>query len=347
MEPDASGEGEFTQVFIKGDQNPACNPERSLLILCKGRETVNLRPEPVSVAQLTSSSPPLSNMPQDDIVMIEDDRPPMLPVHLSDQSSSSSHEDMGFVVGNQVPWIHELPSHNECSLSPDTDADGSFQREGFGRQSMSEKRTKQFENPAQLEIVKTRKSKSMDLGTSEQEVGPSLGLKKSSSLESLQTAVAEASLSGDVNVHRPRQHINRGRGCNESFRAAIDKSYDTSVAVATEEDIGMETLDEDTEGSTRSGRDSLSTTGDPHSPVSLGPGHRPRDDGRLQPPPPEQRSRRKKKKEPEAEEESVDGSGKSPMDGKEREKGRGKKGVLKGLGDMFRMLPGLITGLSP
>ena len=78
-------------------------------------------------------------------------------------------------------------------------------------------------------------------GTSEQEVGPSLGLKKSSSLESLQTAVAEASLNGDINVHRPRPHINRGRGCNESFRAAIDKSYDTSVAVATEEDIGMET----------------------------------------------------------------------------------------------------------
>ncbi|CAL8293354.1 unnamed protein product [Lota lota] len=285
---------------------------------------------------------PTVNMPQDDIVMIEDDRPPILPVHLSDQSSSSSHEDMGFVVGNQVPWIHELPSHNECSLSPDTDADGSFQREGFGRQSMSEKRTKQFENPAHLEIVKTRKSKSMDLGTSEQEVGPSLGLKKSSSLESLQTAVAEVSLNGDINVHRPRPHINRGRGCNESFRAAIDKSYDTSVALATEEDIGMETLDEDTEGSTRSGRDSLSATGDP---VSPGPGRRPRgsntsrDDCRLQPPPPENRSRRKKKKEQEGEEETADWSGqekKTQRDGKEREKGRGKKGVLKGLGDMFR-----------
>ena len=53
---------------------------------------------------------------------------------------------------------------NSSSLSPDADADGSFQREGFGRQSMSEKRIKQYENPAQLEIVKTRKSKSMDLG---------------------------------------------------------------------------------------------------------------------------------------------------------------------------------------
>lgn len=26
--------------------------------------------------------------------------------------------------------------------------------------------------------------------------------------------------------HRPRQNMVRGRGCNESFRAAIDKSYD-------------------------------------------------------------------------------------------------------------------------
>ncbi|CAL8312094.1 unnamed protein product [Merluccius merluccius] len=282
---------------------------------------------------------PTVNMPQDDIVMIEDDRLPILPVHLSDQSSSSSHEDMGFVVGNHMPWIHEVPGPNECSLSADTDADGSFQREGFGRQSMSEKRTKQFENPAQLEIVKTRKSKSMDLesnkthaaavsstGTSEQEVGPSLGLKKSSSLESLQTAVAEASLNGDINVHRPRPHINRGRGCNESFRAAIDKSYDTTVAAAAEEDNSMETCDGD--------------------PVSPGPAGRwpagsdtSRDDCRPQPPP-ENRTRRKKKKDPEAEEDAADWSGqerKPERDGKEREKGRGKKGgVLKGLGDMFR-----------
>lgn len=52
-------------------------------------------------------------MPQDDIVMIEDDRPPLLPAHLSDQSSSSSHDDMGFVGEYPVPWIHELPGQNE------------------------------------------------------------------------------------------------------------------------------------------------------------------------------------------------------------------------------------------
>lgn len=73
-------------------------------------------------------------------------------------------------------------------------------------------------------------------------MGPSLGLKKSSSLESLQTAVAEATLNGDLPFHRPRPRIIRGRGCNESFRAAIDKSYDRPAAAAVEEDDeGMET----------------------------------------------------------------------------------------------------------
>ncbi|TNN75160.1 Partitioning defective 3 [Liparis tanakae] len=62
---------------------------------------------------------PTVNMPQDDVVMIEDDRPPLLPAHLSDQSSSSSQEDMGFVGEDPVNWVHELASPNEwvgCSF---------------------------------------------------------------------------------------------------------------------------------------------------------------------------------------------------------------------------------------
>ncbi|XP_048049324.1 partitioning defective 3 homolog B isoform X4 [Megalobrama amblycephala] len=58
------------------------------------------------------------------------------------------------------------------------------------------------------------------------ELGPTLGLKKSSSLESLQTAMTEAKRNELLPFHRPRPHMVRGRGCNESFRAAIDKSYD-------------------------------------------------------------------------------------------------------------------------
>ncbi|XP_073502501.1 partitioning defective 3 homolog B isoform X2 [Phyllobates terribilis] len=57
------------------------------------------------------------------------------------------------------------------------------------------------------------------------DLGPRLGLKKSSSLESLQTAVAEVK-KNELPFYRPRPNMVRGRGCNESFRTAIDKSYD-------------------------------------------------------------------------------------------------------------------------
>ncbi|NWX99667.1 PAR3L protein, partial [Nothoprocta ornata] len=91
----------------------------------------------------------------------------------------------------------------------------------------------------QSESINLKASKSMDLGkrggcinltvsfpdSSSRDFGPTLGLKKSSSLESLQTAVAEVR-KNELPFHRPRPHVVRGRGCNESFRAAIDKSYD-------------------------------------------------------------------------------------------------------------------------
>ncbi|XP_072524472.1 par-3 family cell polarity regulator alpha, b isoform X2 [Salminus brasiliensis] len=262
---------------------------------------------------------PTVNMPQDDTVIIEDDRPPVFPAHLSDQSSSSSHDDMTFVMEAPPPWTQEVPSQNDKSQSiGGEDAAGSFQREGFGRQSMSEKRTKQYGDVSQLDIIKTRKSKSMDLGSSSRDVGPSLGLKKSSSLESLQTAVAEATLNGDLPFHRPRPRIIRGRGCNESFRAAIDKSYDRPAA--NEEDVEtMDILEEDTEESSRSGRDSISTVADlTPLPVAerqqLSNGNQPASDKKKE-------KGGKEKKKPEE---------------KEKEKSKGKKGMLKGLGEMFR-----------
>uniref|UniRef100_A0A8C8IN83 PDZ domain-containing protein n=1 Tax=Oncorhynchus tshawytscha TaxID=74940 RepID=A0A8C8IN83_ONCTS len=272
---------------------------------------------------------PTVNMPQDDTVIIEDDRLPVLPTHLSDQSSSSSHDD----VGVPPPWAKEIQIQNESPLSPDdTDPDGAFQREGFGRQSMSEKRTKQFGDAGQLEIIKTRKSKSMDLvadeinltprkentpGSSTRDVGPFLGLKKSSSLESLQTAVAEVTLNGDMPFHRPRPRIIRGRGCNESFRAAIDKSYDRPAATE-DDDEDMETLEEDTEGSSRSGRDSVSTVADltplPNTERPLVNGNRTNED-----------------------EKDKGGNDKKKQKDKEKvSKNKAKKGMLKGLGDMFR-----------
>ncbi|XP_026151014.1 partitioning defective 3 homolog B-like isoform X3 [Mastacembelus armatus] len=108
------------------------------------------------------------------------------------------------------------------------------------------------ENQNQRDFQHIKASKSMDLGTTQNqqntvadesnvgslagnsaapstpvELGPTLGLKKSSSLESLQTAMSEVNKKNELlPFHRPRPNMVRGRGCNESFRAAIDKSYD-------------------------------------------------------------------------------------------------------------------------
>ncbi|XP_032329935.1 partitioning defective 3 homolog isoform X12 [Camelus ferus] len=243
---------------------------------------------------------PTVNMPQDDTVIIEDDRLPVLPPHLSDQSSSSSHDDVGFVTTDPGPWAQAgISDSADCSLSPDVDPVLAFQREGFGRQIADE---------TKLSTAGDQKA-----GSPSRDVGPSLGLKKSSSLESLQTAVAEVTLNGDIPFHRPRPRIIRGRGCNESFRAAIDKSYDKPAM--DDDDEGMETLEEDTEESSRSGRESVSTASDQpsHSLERQVNGS------------PEKTDRRKEKARKE----------KKDRD-KEKEKAKAKKGKLRGLGEMFR-----------
>ncbi|XP_019734038.1 par-3 family cell polarity regulator beta a isoform X2 [Hippocampus comes] len=93
--------------------------------------------------------------------------------------------------------------------------------------------------------TRNRESKSMDMVADESNVrslaghrkepaaggalGPTLGLWKSSSLESLQSAMSEVQqndIKAQVPFHRPRPHMVRGRGCNQSFRIAIDKSYE-------------------------------------------------------------------------------------------------------------------------
>ncbi|XP_032477732.1 partitioning defective 3 homolog isoform X17 [Phocoena sinus] len=247
---------------------------------------------------------PTVNMPQDDTVIIEDDRLPVLPPHLSDQSSSSSHDDVGFVTTDTGAWAKAGISESaECSLSPDVDPVLAFQREGFGRQIADETKLNTVDD--------------QNAGSPSRDVGPSLGLKKSSSLESLQTAVAEVTLNGDIPFHRPRPRIIRGRGCNESFRAAIDKSYDKPVA--DDDDEGMETLEEDTEESSRSGRESVSTASDQpsHSLERQMNGNQERG---------EKTDRRKEKM----------GKEKKKDRDKEKEKMKAKKGKLRGLGDMFR-----------
>ncbi|XP_004861923.1 partitioning defective 3 homolog isoform X6 [Heterocephalus glaber] len=247
---------------------------------------------------------PTVNMPQDDTVIIEDDQLPVLPPHLSDQSSSSSHDDVGFVPSDAAVWAKTAISDSaDCSLSPDVDPVLAFQREGFGRQIADE---------TKLNTVDDQKA-----GSPSRDVGPSLGLKKSSSLESLQTAVAEVTLNGDIPFHRPRPRIIRGRGCNESFRAAIDKSYDKPAV--DDDDEGMETLEEDTEESSRSGRESVSTASDQPS----------RSLERHMNGSQEKGDKADRRKDKAGKEKRKDGE-------KDKDKRKAKKGMLKGLGDMFR-----------
>lgn len=79
-------------------------------------------------------------------------------------SIKAVENDSGCIIIPLSPFFLSSSYANCSTLSPDADPDISFQREGFGRQSMSEKRTKQYENASHLDIVRTRKSKSMDLG---------------------------------------------------------------------------------------------------------------------------------------------------------------------------------------
>lgn len=171
--------------------------------------------------------------------------PPMM-----DNSLYSSNVTNGMYSHMDDDADGELYGH-ETQLSSSNQLSYQLERENSYNSSMAQPQSPaQNQNQRQVQHVKA--SKSMDLGTTQNqqntvadegnigasvgspaapstpvELGPTLGLKKSSSLESLQTAMSEVNRKNDfLPFHRPRQNMVRGRGCNESFRAAIDKSYD-------------------------------------------------------------------------------------------------------------------------
>ncbi|XP_050530770.1 partitioning defective 3 homolog isoform X2 [Daktulosphaira vitifoliae] len=111
-----------------------------------------------------------------------------------------------------------------------------FSRDAFGRQSMSEKRhatldaknTDTYQRNKKLREERGGDESSNRKSSSpKQQLGPSLGLKKSSSLESLQTMVQEVQMSEEGKKVNAR--VVRGRGCDESFRAAVDKDGPLSL----------------------------------------------------------------------------------------------------------------------
>ncbi|KAK9890682.1 hypothetical protein WA026_012033 [Henosepilachna vigintioctopunctata] len=108
-----------------------------------------------------------------------------------------------------------------------------FTRDALGRQSMSEKRhatldAKNTDTYHRTKKLREQRTKDKDYADKLGQLGPSLGMKKSSSLESLQTMVQEIQMQeeGDpaYSYRGPSGALKviRGRGCEESFRAAVD-----------------------------------------------------------------------------------------------------------------------------
>uniref|UniRef100_UPI00358F1C74 partitioning defective 3 homolog B isoform X2 n=1 Tax=Myxine glutinosa TaxID=7769 RepID=UPI00358F1C74 len=123
------------------------------------------------------------------------------------------------------------------------------------------------------DVLSGRKSRSMDLLMEDEDdeeeeskyipglqawaYGPALGLKMSSSLESLQAALSGSTNDGTASGQLPRSRAALSRGCNDSFRAAIDKSYERRP-VMEEETAVSEEADEDATESVQSGQEERS-----------------------------------------------------------------------------------------
>ena len=104
-----------------------------------------------------------------------------------------------------------------------------FARDQPGRQSMSEKRHATLDAKSTDTYQRSRKAR-LEREQTTKEVGPTLGMKKSSSLESLQTMISELKMDNikGSTTRSKNSRVVRGRGCNESFRAAVDRSYEAS-----------------------------------------------------------------------------------------------------------------------
>lgn len=180
----------------------------------------------------------------------------MSPVNGHGQSNGLAHPSL---VNNMLYGSHvangsysHMDEEEEGEMYGHEATFSSSLQHSYLHESFRENLNQVLQNPTQRQFQHVKASKSMDLGTTQtrqhtvedesnvgsltgdtavpatpMELGPTLGLKKSSSLESLQTAVSEVNRKNELlPFHRPRANMVRGRGCNESFRAAIDKSYD-------------------------------------------------------------------------------------------------------------------------
>ncbi|XP_068804156.1 partitioning defective 3 homolog B isoform X3 [Struthio camelus] len=191
-----SDKGAFQKSAFEGGHNIAAASRRNDTVL----------------QQLVTCGPQdrLKELPMSDRGNGGDETPPPLPPHPSEDLLSEDYNNHSPVINAAV---YLADQHiNFRSLTPAKQSE-----------SINLKASKSMDLVADESKVSSLTGHKSD--SSSKDFGPTLGLKKSSSLESLQTAVAEVR-KNELPFHRPRPHVVRGRGCNESFRAAIDKSYD-------------------------------------------------------------------------------------------------------------------------
>ncbi|XP_039296388.1 partitioning defective 3 homolog isoform X2 [Nilaparvata lugens] len=206
---------------------------------------LSLGSNPETGGKLTS---PTVNQPARETLIIEDDSSflpsgdtslgairPLAAMKPSRTDSTSTSSQADATYASQL----SLDSGMQVGAGAGASATG-FSRDAFGRQSMSEKRHATLDAKNTDTYRRTKRARELRQAEGEDmdrsQLGPSLGMKKSSSLESLQTMVQEMQMYEDIDrVYPPALVppvggvIRGGRGCNESFRAAVDRSYEAPV----------------------------------------------------------------------------------------------------------------------
>ncbi|XP_046564857.1 LOW QUALITY PROTEIN: partitioning defective 3 homolog [Haliotis rubra] len=202
---------------------------------------------------------------------------------MEDYNDDQHHRQQQHQRGSASDWSSKLQEHDE--LSPTGDFE--FQREGFGRQSMSEKRKGHIDPRGSGSISESRKQeipkRNFRLGEFSlfmcqvNTIAPfpqaqtrQSNLKRSSSFEDLASDNVPQMEVEEIPAWRFAR-IGRPRACNDSFRAAVDRSYDAPTpdhnVMDTLEEESMESgsLNQTQSNSARSSFSSENTNEDFHS----------------------------------------------------------------------------------
>uniref|UniRef100_A0A673IDU8 Partitioning defective 3 homolog B-like n=1 Tax=Sinocyclocheilus rhinocerous TaxID=307959 RepID=A0A673IDU8_9TELE len=238
MSTEGNLRGTIQLVVLRAvERSPAQEDEESSQTVTRNDSPVHLRPNSnhtnSSAPPSTASNPPNrppggpQELPEEDYDEDDFPSPPSdldlletNPPHKHQQNRAEMEPVSYKPTNQQYPQQHKVPDYptNKSSKSMDLVADES--------------------NMASIQGQRPE-----PLSSNGMALGPRLGLQKSSSLESLQTAMEEVG-KDKVPFHRPPAHMVRGRGCNLSFRYAIDKSYDGPSEPEdndSEEDSGRDT----------------------------------------------------------------------------------------------------------